>query len=129
MSHKLSVTVQVDLEGTYCRLVVAGCLTETNQQALRPLVRRARALPIGGHVVVDLASARLVDTAALDLLRCGIDDDGVAHRTEPVQFLLPEPPPVGITFRPAVPEAERARPGGAESAGADRVAAGAGSAR
>lgn len=90
MSQKLSVVVQVDLEGTYCRLVVSGCLTAVNQQGLYPLIRRARALPTGGRVIVDLTSAPLVDSSALELLREAIDNDDLARHTGPVQFLTPD---------------------------------------
>lgn len=93
MSQKLSVVVQIDLEGAYCRLAVTGCLTETNQHALHPLVRRARALPIGGRVIVDLTATRLVDGTALDLLREAIGNDDGAHRGGPVQFLTPHEVP------------------------------------
>lgn len=91
MNHKLSVVVHVDLEETYCHLLVTGCLTEVNQQALHPLIRRARALPPGVRVMVDLTAARLSDGSALELLRCTVGNDDVSHRAAPVQFLTSDP--------------------------------------
>ena len=65
MHHKLSVLVQVDLDGRHVRLVVTGCLTEVSHRALGPLVRRARTLVPGIAVVVDA-------TAALHVARSGV---------------------------------------------------------
>lgn len=44
MDHHAAVLVQVDHLSASVRLVVSGCLTERNQQAVRPLVLSARTL-------------------------------------------------------------------------------------
>lgn len=89
MDHKLSVLVQIDLDGSYVRLMVTGCLTEANQHVLYPLVRRARTLIPPVAVSVDLTAAGHVDQAAVDLLRWALDHDGSADGTGPVKLILP----------------------------------------
>lgn len=68
MVDKISVTVQVDLDGKYVRIVATGCLTGASQRALHPLIRRARVLTPGIHVIVDLRGAHLVEPVAVDLV-------------------------------------------------------------
>jgi hypothetical protein len=68
MHPKLSVTVQVDLDGRHVSLAVTGTLTETNQQALTPLVERARTLFPAAALTVDLHQAHLPQPAAIELL-------------------------------------------------------------
>ena len=89
MHQRLSVIVQVDLEQTYCRLQVTGCLTEINQRGLHSLIRRARALPTGAQVIVDLSLAPLSSPLALDLLRRAVDDESDG-RMSPVRFVTAE---------------------------------------
>ncbi len=89
MDHKLSVLVQIDLDGAYVRLIVTGCLTEANQHVLYPLVRRARTLIPPVTVSVDLAAAGHVEPNALDLLRWAIDHDDTLQGVSPVELLIP----------------------------------------
>ncbi|PLC10842.1 hypothetical protein AUQ48_16090 [Kocuria flava] len=91
MDHKLSVLVQVDLDGAYVRLVVTGCLTEANQHVLYPLVRRARTLIPPVTVTVDLTTAEQVEEGALDLLRWALEHDDTAPAAGPVEVLVPGP--------------------------------------
>lgn len=93
MDHKLSVTVQVDLDGRTIRILATGCLTEASQRALHPLIRRARDLTSGVHVTVDLTGARHVEAVGVNLLRWATDHDDGADRLRPVKFLLPDPLP------------------------------------
>ncbi|MEX5303287.1 hypothetical protein [Kocuria sabuli] len=85
MVDKISVTVQVDLDGKYGRIVATGCLTGAGQRALHPLIRRARALTPGTHVVVDIRGAHLMEPAGVDLLRRAVAQDGA------VELALPDP--------------------------------------
>ncbi|MFE7630985.1 hypothetical protein [Kocuria sp. NPDC057446] len=89
MDHKLSVLVQVDLDGAYVRLVVTGCLTEANQHVLYPMVRRARALMPPVTVSVDLTAAGHVEAIAVDLLRWAIDHNETLDGVSPVELLIP----------------------------------------
>ncbi|MFI7480986.1 hypothetical protein ACH9EU_01080 [Kocuria sp. M1R5S2] len=89
MHHKLSVLVQVDLDGRHVRLVVSGCLTEVNHRALCPVVRRARTLVPGIAVIVDATSAHHVEPAAVGLLRWAAEHDDAVQGTPPVGFVLP----------------------------------------
>lgn len=89
MRHKLSVLVQVDLDGKHVRLVVTGCLTEVNHRALCPLLRRARTLVPGIEVLVDVTAAHHVEAAAVDLLRWAAEHDDDVAGTAPVDFALP----------------------------------------
>ena len=106
MDPKLSVLVQIDLDGAYVRLVVTGCLTEANQHVLYPLVRRARTLIPPVTVHVDLTAAAHVEPAAVDLLRWGIDHDETLDGASPVELLVPNGLP---THRHAAPSAPTAR--------------------
>lgn len=89
MHHKLSVLVQVDLDGRHVRLVLTGCLTEINHRALCPVVRRARTLVPGIAVIVDATSAQHVEPAAVDLLRWAAEHDDAVEGTQSVAFVLP----------------------------------------
>ncbi|GAA1757516.1 hypothetical protein [Kocuria aegyptia] len=92
VDHKLSVTVQVDLDGRTIRILATGCLTDASQRALHPLLRRARSLTPGIHVTVDLTGARHVEATGVQLLRWATHHDG-ADGWRPVEFLLPDPLP------------------------------------
>ena len=85
MDHKLSVLVQVDLDGRYVRLLVTGCLTEDSQHALHPLIRRARTLIPPVTVSVDLTAAEHVEAAAVEQLRRATDHDPALTGTSPVE--------------------------------------------
>lgn len=85
--HKLSVLVQIDLDGRHVTLVVTGLLTGTNQQALAPLAVRARALFPESDVTVNLHQAHEAEPAAVDLLRWSLDD--VQPVTGPVRITAP----------------------------------------
>ena len=101
MDHKLSVLVQVDLDGAYLRLVVTGCLTEPNQHVLYPLVRRARTLIPPVTVSVDLTATRHVEAIAVDLLRWAMDHDESLDGCSPVELLVPDALPThGDTASP-----------------------------
>lgn len=89
MDHKLSVLVQIDLDGRYVRLVVTGCLTEANQHVLYPLVRRARTLIPPVTVSIDLTGAGHVEAIAVDLLRWAIDHEETMAGTGPAELHLP----------------------------------------
>ncbi|MEF3121718.1 hypothetical protein [Kocuria flava] len=105
MDHKLSVLIQIDLDGAYVRLAVTGCLTEANQHVLYPLIRRARALIPPVTVHVDLTAAAHLEPAAVDLLRWGIDHDEPLDGAGPVQLLLPQGrPPVHPSHAPHRPQ-------------------------
>ena len=89
MDHKLSVLVQVDLDGAYVRLLVTGRLTEANQHALHPLIRRARTLLPPVTVSIDLTAAEHVEAIAVDLLRWTVDHDEAMDGGSPVEVLVP----------------------------------------
>ncbi|WP_298584843.1 hypothetical protein [uncultured Kocuria sp.] len=89
MDHKLSVLVQVDLDGAYVRLVVTGCLTGANHHVLYPLVRRARTLIPPVTVTVDLTTAGHVEEGAVDLLRWALEHDGPTPGAGPAKVLAP----------------------------------------
>lgn len=74
--RKLSAVVQVDPDGRYVRVDVTGALTEVNQQALHPVLQRARTALPGARVVVDLRCVHGLEPAAVDLLRWSFDQDG-----------------------------------------------------
>ncbi|MGX5359336.1 hypothetical protein [Kocuria sp. KH4] len=93
MNHHVSVLVQVDRQSAAVRLVVGGCLTEHNHQAVRPLVLRARTLMPPASVTVDLTCAEHVEAAAVDLLRWALDEDAMLERIGRVDLLLPDPLP------------------------------------
>jgi len=75
MKHTMSVLVQVDLDGTYIRILVTGCLTEANQHVLHPVITRTRTLTPAVHVEVDLTSLQHLQPAAVTLLRAAIDPE------------------------------------------------------
>jgi hypothetical protein len=87
MDHKLSVLVQIDLNGRYVRLLVTGCVTEANQHVLYRLVHRARTLIPPVMVTVDLTTAQHVETAAVDLLHWALDLGEMTPSTSPVEVL------------------------------------------
>lgn len=93
MDHHVSVLVQVDRQSAAVRLVVSGCLTEHNHQAVRPLVLRARTLVPPATVTVDLTCAGHVEASAVDLLRWSLDEDSMLEQLGPVELLLPDPLP------------------------------------
>ncbi|MEX5270410.1 hypothetical protein [Kocuria sabuli] len=99
MDHKLSVLVQVDLDGRYVRLLVTGCLTEDSQHALHPLIRRARTLIPPVTVSVDLTAAEHVEAVAVEQLRRAADHDPSLEGTGPVELLLP----AGLPDHPEAP--------------------------
>ncbi|MFE7628870.1 hypothetical protein [Kocuria sp. NPDC057446] len=90
MDHKLSVLVQIDLDGRYVRLLVTGCVTEANQHVLYPLVHRARTLIPPVKVTLDLTCAQHVEAPAVDLLRWALDQDDRDSNTSPVEVLTGE---------------------------------------
>lgn len=115
MDHKLSVVVQVDVDGRYVHLLVTGCLTERNHTGLPPLVERARALAPGAAVDVDLTRAHHVDPGGLERLRRCLDPDDspgpggpVRLLTRPAPFGLPVP---GEPFLPTGPWSDGGRDG------------------
>ncbi|MFF0905456.1 UNVERIFIED_CONTAM: hypothetical protein RF653_17440 [Kocuria sp. CPCC 205316] len=111
MDHKISVLVQIDLDGAYVRLAVTGCLTEANQHVLYPLVHRARTLIPPVTVSVDLTAAGHVEAAAVDLLRWAIDHDETADGASPVELLAPNGLPTHEhTPGPAVPRLQTSDP-------------------
>ena len=116
MDHKLSVLVQIDLDGAYVRLIVTGCLTEANQHVLYPLVRRARSLIPPVTVSVDLAAAGHVEPNALDLLRWAIDHDDTLQGVSPVELLIPNGLPTHEPVLLPPGTARRSRGGAAPSA-------------
>lgn len=89
MDHKLSVLVQIDLQGAYVRLVVTGCLTEANQHALHPVIALARTLIPAVSVTVDLSGASHVEAGAVDLLRWAVTHHETSDGTGPVEVLAP----------------------------------------
>ncbi len=90
MTHKLCVTVQVDLDGRTLRVLATGCLTAASQRALHPLIRRARTLTPGIHVTVDCTGTHHVEPTAVELLRAATDHDQAAETLRPVEFLFPD---------------------------------------
>lgn len=100
MHHKLSVLVQVDLDGRHVRLVVTGCLREVNHRALCPVLRRARTLLPGIAVIVDVSSAHHVEAAALDLLHWAAEHEDAVRGTPPVEFVVPAELPAHGTIAP-----------------------------
>jgi len=98
MDHKLSVLIQIDLNGAYVRLVVTGCLTEANQHVLHPLIRRARTLIPPVTVSVDLTDAGHLEATAVESLRWAVDHDPTLHGASPVEVVVPHDLPA---HRPA----------------------------
>lgn len=91
MQRKISVLVEVDLDGRYVRVNVTGALTEVNQQALYPVLRRARTMLPGARVIADLTCVHDVEPAAADFLRWAADHDESLGGA--VDLLLPETAP------------------------------------
>jgi hypothetical protein len=104
MDHKLSVLIQIDLNGAYVRLVVTGCLTEANQHVLHPLIRRARTLIPPVTVSVDLTTAGHLEAAAVEALRWAVDHDESLQGASPVRVVVPHGLPA---HRPAPARAAR----------------------
>lgn len=65
---RLSVLVQIDLNGRTVTLLVTGDVTLTNQKALPPLVARARTVFPEATITLDLSAGHLVEPLALELL-------------------------------------------------------------
>lgn len=93
MQRKISVLVEVDLVGRDVRVSVTGALTRANQQALHPVLRRARAMLPAARVSVDLTCVHELEPAAVDLLRRAVEHDEDLH--EAVDVLVPEAEPAG----------------------------------
>lgn len=105
MDHKLSVTVQVDLDGKNVRIIATGCLTRASQRALQALIGRAHTLTSGIHVTVDLTGAHHVEAAGVDLLRQALDHDGLTPHQGQTSLLVPHPLPEHTEVVPTgVPE-------------------------
>lgn len=68
MHPRLSVLVQIDLNGHAVTLVVTGEITLTNQKALPPLVARARTFFPEATITLDLSASHLVEPLAVELL-------------------------------------------------------------
>lgn len=103
MNRKISVLVEVDLDGQYIRVNVTGALTEVNQQGLYPVLRRARTMLPSATVTVDLTCVHDVEPAAVDLLRWAADQD--ESLGDAVEILAPETAPA----EPAVAALESRR--------------------
>jgi ABC-type transporter Mla MlaB component len=88
VQRKLSVLVEVDLDGRYVRVSVTGGLTRTNQQGLHPVLRRARTTLPAARVSVDLSCVHELEPAALDLLREAVEHD--EDLGEDLEILAPE---------------------------------------
>lgn len=106
MNSKLSVVLQIDLDGHYVTLDVTGTLTETNQQALPPLVERSRAAFPQALLTVDLRRAELGEPAAVDLLAWSLQDG--SPDTEAVRITAPAHP--DRARRPVLATAAGGRP-------------------
>ena len=87
MRNKLSVLVQIDLDGRRVTLVVTGSLTEANQHVLVPLVARARSTFPEAEVTVDLHGTQPAESSAIDILRWSLE--AVQPATGPVQITAP----------------------------------------
>jgi len=105
---QLSVLVRIDPEQRCVRLVTTGHLTETNQRALYPLIRRARALTADTEVVVDLTAIHHLEDAALDLLCWEIEHDDTGCPDRPVRLALTRPSAAGRPSSSPAGEAARA---------------------
>lgn len=98
MSSKLSVAVQVDLDGRHVTIkVTAGALTPLSQQGLHAVIRRARTLTPGIAVTVDLTALTHMDASAVRVLRQALEDPGRTGRGAAVRLVLPvAAPPAAI---------------------------------
>lgn len=90
MNPKLSVLLQIDVEANYLNVAVTGHLTETNQRALYPLIRRARALVPGIRITLDLSGARFAEAADLELLCWSIEQADPERSGDRVGLVLPD---------------------------------------
>lgn len=97
MDHKISVTVQIDMDGQDIRIITTGCLTRLSQSALLPLIRRARKLTPGARVTLDATPARHIEALGLDLLRDAIDYEVSLSNGPPVHFVVPAHLPAHIS--------------------------------
>ena len=90
MSPKLSVAVQVDLDGRHVTLrVTAGALTVLSQQGLHAVIGRARTLTPVTTVTVDLSTLSRVEASAVGLLRQALEDPGRTGRGGVVRLVMP----------------------------------------
>ena len=90
MSPKLSVAVQVDLDGRHVTLrVTAGALTVLSQQGLHAVIGRARTLTPATTVTVDLSTLSRVEASAVGLLRQALEDPGRTGRGGVVRLVMP----------------------------------------
>lgn len=103
LDHKISVTVQVDLDGKNVRIITTGCLTRFSQSALLPIIRRARGLTPGIRVTVDTSPARHIEAAGLEILRDALDYESSQDNEPPVQLLIPTPLPSHYAAANTVP--------------------------
>jgi hypothetical protein len=119
--HKLSVTVQVDLDGRTVRILVTGCLTEASQRGLHPLVRRARALTPGVHVTVDCTGVEHLEAGGVELLGQALAHGENADRLPPVELLVPDALPAPSTLAGEVQQVGAAEARGDVSSPAPRL--------
>lgn len=89
MSSKLSVLVQVDLDGRHVAIQVTGALTVVSQQGLHPLIRRGRGLSPGIGVTVDLSVLSSAEPEGLRSLQDAVTDPGLTRRGGEVRVVLP----------------------------------------
>jgi hypothetical protein len=89
--NKISVLVEVDLDGQFVRVNVTGALTAMNQQGLHPVLRRARTMLPDATVTVDLTCVRELEPVAVDLLRRAVEHED--HLRGAVGLLLPREAP------------------------------------
>jgi hypothetical protein len=87
MRNKLSVLVQIDLDGRQVTLAVTGSLTAANQQVLVPLVARALIAFPEAEVTVDLHGTQEAESSAIDILRWSLE--AVQPATGPVRVTAP----------------------------------------
>lgn len=106
MSQKLSVLVQVDLDGHHVTIRVTGTLTMISQQGLPPLIRRARTLTPGIRVTVDLTMLTRVEAAAVGLLHEALDEAEPTGQGGQVHLLWPEPTAAARTGMASHPDAQ-----------------------
>ena len=105
MTQKLSVLVQVDLDGHHVTIKVTGTLTTLSQQGLHPLIRRARTLTPGIEVTVDLTKLTRVEAAAVESLREALNATDSIGQGGPVHLLDPEPTAAALAATAAHPVA------------------------
>ncbi|MEX5300766.1 hypothetical protein [Kocuria sabuli] len=93
MQRKISVLVEVDLDGRYVHVHVTGALTAVNQQGLHPVLRRARTMLPAATVSLDLTCVRELDPRALELLRRTVEHEPGLDGA--VQIRVPQEAPAG----------------------------------